>query len=31
MNNIVAFLRAYAIIPSKTRVDIIHGANRKKL
>lgn len=30
-NNIAPFLRAYAIIPSQSRTDIIHGAARKKL
>lgn len=30
-NNIAPFLRAYAIIPSQGRKDIIHEAARKKL
>lgn len=28
-NNIAPFLRAYAIMPSQSRTDIIHGATRK--
>lgn len=30
-NNRTSFLRAYAIIPSESTIDIIHRATRKKI